>query len=100
LGLGCFFFFFFFNNIKVIGFIRVAGEGGEGGSDDIRLQKGHDGTGGMAAYTSFTSNPATNDWVPNVDEDQVLLLMVVIRISQWKIQDLTHNRLIDNCLLS
>jgi len=77
-----------------------AGEGGEGGSDDIRLQKGHDGTGGMAAYTSFTSNPATNDWVPNVDEDQVLLLMVVIRISQWKIQDLTHNRLIDNCLLS
>jgi hypothetical protein len=61
------------------GFIRVVEEGGEGGSDDIRLQNGHDGAGGMA-YTGFRSNPATNDWVPNVDEDQVLLLMIVIII--------------------
>ncbi|KAK4584771.1 hypothetical protein RGQ29_022463 [Quercus rubra] len=22
------------------------------------------------AYTGFRSNPATNDWVPNIDEDQ------------------------------
>lgn len=49
------------------GFIRVVGEVGEGGYD-ILLQEG---TGGMA-YTGFRSNPATNDWVPNIDEDQVL----------------------------
>ena len=49
------------------GFIRVVGEEGEGGYD-IQLQEG---TGGMA-YTGFRSNPATNDWVPNIDEDQVL----------------------------
>lgn len=49
------------------GFIRVVGEVGEGGYDML-LQEG---TGGMA-YTGFRSNPATNDWVPNIDEDQVL----------------------------
>ncbi|XP_059458215.1 uncharacterized protein LOC132187793 [Corylus avellana] len=55
------------------GFIRVVGEGCEGGgSDDIQLQRCHDGAGGMA-YAGFRSNPATNDWVPNVDEDQVFV---------------------------
>ncbi|KAM3757025.1 hypothetical protein ACB098_02G157200 [Castanea mollissima] len=49
------------------GFIRVVGEVDEGGYD-IQLQEG---TGGMA-HTGFRSNPATNDWVPNIDEDQVL----------------------------
>ncbi|GMY11842.1 Maternal effect embryo arrest 59, putative isoform 1 [Fagus crenata] len=48
------------------GFIRVVGEG-EGGYD-IQLG-GHEGVGGMA-YTGFRSNPATNDWVPKIDEDQ------------------------------
>ena len=44
---------------------------GEGdGGYDIQLG-GHEGVGGMA-YTGFRSNPATNDWVPKIDEDQVL----------------------------
>lgn len=62
-----FFFFYSFFEQTGNGFIRVVGEEGEGGYD-IQLQEG---IGGMA-YTGFRSNPATNDWVPNIDEDQVL----------------------------
>ncbi|XP_021273665.1 uncharacterized protein LOC110408868 [Herrania umbratica] len=54
------------------GFIRVVREGGEGNRYDIQLQNGQ-GAGNVFNRPIFKSNPATNDWMPNVEEDQVFV---------------------------
>ncbi|XVE82861.1 hypothetical protein DITRI_Ditri16bG0039600 [Diplodiscus trichospermus] len=54
------------------GFIRVVREGGEGNGYDIQLENG-EGAGMAVNRPIFKSNPATNDWIPNVDEDQVFM---------------------------
>lgn len=51
--------------------VEEKGEGGYG----IELQKGHVGANGVAQM-AIRSNPATNDWVPKIDEDLVLLFGV------------------------
>ncbi|KAJ7944477.1 maternal effect embryo arrest 59 [Quillaja saponaria] len=48
------------------GFIKMMTEKGEDGYG-IQLQRSHGGIGG-AGYPAFKSNPATNDWVPNINE--------------------------------
>ncbi|XVF59344.1 hypothetical protein PTKIN_Ptkin07bG0268000 [Pterospermum kingtungense] len=54
------------------GFIRVMTEGGEGNGCNIQLENGH-GAGIVVNRPIFKSNPATNDWIPSVDEDQVFM---------------------------
>ncbi|OMP01897.1 hypothetical protein COLO4_11498 [Corchorus olitorius] len=54
------------------GFIRVVKEGGEGNGYDIQLENGQ-AAGNLVNRPIFRSNPATNDWIPNVDEDQVFM---------------------------
>lgn len=51
------------------GFIRVAEGGGESGDGfAIRLQEqGAIEVGQMT--TGFTSNPATNEWIPSMEEE-------------------------------
>ncbi|XVF17601.1 hypothetical protein REPUB_Repub10bG0137500 [Reevesia pubescens] len=54
------------------GFIRVMKEGGEGNEYDIQLENGH-GAGNVVNRPIFRSNPATNDWIPTLEEDQVFV---------------------------
>ncbi|KAG6728380.1 hypothetical protein I3842_02G170600 [Carya illinoinensis] len=54
------------------GFIRGVGAEGEGGHEVLKLQNGQDGAGGVSCIES-RSNPATNDWVPKINEDQVFV---------------------------
>ncbi|KAG2411258.1 hypothetical protein I3760_Q016800 [Carya illinoinensis] len=54
------------------GFIRVVGAEGEGGHEVLKLQNGQDGAGGVSCI-EFRSNPATNDWVPKINQDQVFV---------------------------
>lgn len=49
------------------GFISVTKEGGDENGYDIQLGNG----GGDGPAFKFKSNPATNDWIPSVEEDQV-----------------------------
>lgn len=53
------------------GFIRVVKEGDEDGSDNNnQLQEGQNGiASSRMVHGVFRSNPATNDWVPRIDED-------------------------------
>ncbi|XWS45210.1 hypothetical protein CRYUN_Cryun15aG0116500 [Craigia yunnanensis] len=53
------------------GFITVM-RGGEGNGYDIQLENGQD-AGMVVNRPIFKSNPATNDWIPNVEEDQVFM---------------------------
>ena len=48
-------------------------EGGEGNGYDIQLENGQD-AGMVVNRPIFKSNPATNDWIPNVEEDQVFIV--------------------------
>ncbi|XWS29754.1 hypothetical protein CRYUN_Cryun24cG0057600 [Craigia yunnanensis] len=54
------------------GFIRVVREGGEGNECDIQLENGQ-GAGNVVNSPVFKSNPATNDWIPKAEEDQVFV---------------------------
>ncbi|EXB59541.1 hypothetical protein L484_009299 [Morus notabilis] len=55
------------------GFIKVVKEGSEEGDDQvIQLREGHFGGVGTAPG-GYRSNPATNDWVPKIDEDQIFI---------------------------
>ncbi|KAG6655992.1 hypothetical protein I3843_05G228600 [Carya illinoinensis] len=45
---------------------------GEGGHEVLKLQNGQDGAAGVSCIES-RSNPATNDWVPKINEDQVFV---------------------------
>ncbi|XP_022741481.1 uncharacterized protein LOC111293042 isoform X2 [Durio zibethinus] len=54
------------------GFIRVMTEGGEGNGYDIQLENGQ-GAENVVNRPIFKSNPATNDWIPNIEEDQVFV---------------------------
>ncbi|XP_022751241.1 uncharacterized protein LOC111299958 [Durio zibethinus] len=54
------------------GFIRVMREGGEKNGYDIQLENGQ-GAGMVVNRPTFKSNPATNDWIPNVEEDQIFM---------------------------
>ncbi|KAK8673951.1 hypothetical protein V6N13_112260 [Hibiscus sabdariffa] len=54
------------------GFIRVMEEGGGANGYDIQLENGR-GAGNSANKPLFKSNPATNDWIPTLGEDQVFV---------------------------
>ncbi|KAG2697782.1 hypothetical protein I3760_07G122000 [Carya illinoinensis] len=51
---------------------KGVGAEGEGGHEVLKLQNGQDGAGGVSCIES-RSNPATNDWVPKINEDQVFV---------------------------
>uniref|UniRef100_A0A5B6Z3T7 Maternal effect embryo arrest 59 n=1 Tax=Davidia involucrata TaxID=16924 RepID=A0A5B6Z3T7_DAVIN len=51
------------------GFIKVGSEGFQDGYD-LRLQTGNENGGHREMV--FRTNPATNDWIPNVEDDQVV----------------------------
>ncbi|KAF3438838.1 hypothetical protein FNV43_RR17113 [Rhamnella rubrinervis] len=52
------------------GFIRVLKDGSEEGCDyNIQLPEGHNGVASWMVHEGFRGNPATNDWVPRIDED-------------------------------
>ncbi|TYI50364.1 hypothetical protein E1A91_D12G097100v1 [Gossypium mustelinum] len=51
------------------GFIRVIEEGGEGNGYDIQLESGQD----AISKPIFKSNPATNDWIPTLEDGQVFV---------------------------
>ncbi|KAK9285790.1 hypothetical protein L1049_024991 [Liquidambar formosana] len=53
------------------GFIKVAKEGSENGYD-LQFQRGHDDGDREIVFQGFKSNPATNDWIPSFDADQVV----------------------------
>ncbi|KAE8704875.1 Maternal effect embryo arrest 59 [Hibiscus syriacus] len=55
------------------GFIRVMKEGAEANEyDGIQLGNGQ-GAGNSTNKPVFKSNPATNDWIPTLEEDQVFV---------------------------
>lgn len=57
------------------GFIRVLKEGSEDGCDNnIKLPEGHNGVASRMVHEGFRSNPATNDWVPRIDEDDLVYM--------------------------
>ncbi|XP_054810301.1 uncharacterized protein LOC129311854 [Prosopis cineraria] len=51
------------------GFIRVESLGG----DDLKLQKTQIINVGETKLADYKSNPATNDWIPDIDENQVFV---------------------------
>lgn len=51
-------------------------EGGEGNGYEIQLENGH-GAGMVFTRPIFKSNPATNDWIPNVDEDDQVFMQAL-----------------------
>ncbi|XP_021831639.1 uncharacterized protein LOC110771617 [Prunus avium] len=54
------------------GFIKVVREGGSDFDGlDLQLAQSHDDV--IAGLMKIRSNPATNDWVPRTDEDEVLV---------------------------
>ncbi|GMI68800.1 maternal effect embryo arrest 59 [Hibiscus trionum] len=56
------------------GFIRVMKEGAEANEYDIQLGNGIGRGGGTSANKPlFKSNPATNDWIPTLEQDQVFV---------------------------
>ncbi|XP_058227912.1 uncharacterized protein LOC131336189 [Rhododendron vialii] len=50
------------------GFIRVSSSGGGGDGCDLQLLNGYK-NGGVRDMVYFRTNPATNDWIPNIEED-------------------------------
>lgn len=56
------------------GFIKAVREGGEGGYE-IQLPPASQVDGGetLTQFRGYKSNPATNDWVPNLDEHLVII---------------------------
>ena len=46
--------------------------GGEGNECDIQLENGQ-GARNVVNRPIFKSNPATNDWIPKAEEDQVFM---------------------------
>ncbi|KAE8671453.1 hypothetical protein F3Y22_tig00111947pilonHSYRG00005 [Hibiscus syriacus] len=54
------------------GFIRVMKGGGEANEYGIQLGNGQD-AGNSTNKPVFKSNPATNDWIPALEEDQVFV---------------------------
>ncbi|XP_028795829.1 uncharacterized protein LOC114751322 [Neltuma alba] len=51
------------------GFIKVERMGG----DDLKFQNTQIINGGETKLPAYKSNPATNDWIPNIDERQVFV---------------------------
>ncbi|XP_059624743.1 uncharacterized protein LOC132267628 [Cornus florida] len=52
------------------GFIKVVSEGSEDGID-IELPKGYE-NGGQRQQMVFRTNPARNDWIPSVEDNQAV----------------------------
>ncbi|KAG5535564.1 hypothetical protein RHGRI_023360 [Rhododendron griersonianum] len=50
------------------GFITVSSSGGGGDGGDLQLLNGYK-NGGVREMIYFRTNPATNDWIPNIEED-------------------------------
>ena len=55
------------------GFIKVEREEGEDGYGDLQMQRGHEN--GRFGEMVFRTNPATNDWIPKFEENQVILFI-------------------------
>lgn len=51
------------------GFIRVSSSGGGGDGCDLQLLDGYKNGGVTREMVFFRTNPATNDWIPNIEED-------------------------------
>ncbi|CAL5426976.1 unnamed protein product [Camellia sinensis] len=49
------------------GFINVGRERGADGYD-LKLQNGHENGGHIEEVMMFKTNPATNDWIPSIED--------------------------------
>ncbi|CAL5389538.1 unnamed protein product [Camellia sinensis] len=53
------------------GFINVGRERGVDGYD-LKLQNGHENGGRIEEVMMFKTNPATNDWIPSIEDHQAI----------------------------
>ncbi|CAL5328333.1 unnamed protein product [Camellia sinensis] len=55
------------------GFINVGRERGMDGYD-LKLQNGHENEGHIEEVMMFKTNPATNDWIPSIEDHQAIYM--------------------------